>query len=238
MIDASNLAVRVFADGADIAEIRKMADDPLIAGFTTNPTLMRKAQVEDYEQFAHELLECVPHRPISLEVFADEFDEMERQARKIARWGDNVFVKIPITNTKGTSSLELVRRLAADGVQLNITALLTDPQVDGAAEALEGGAAAFVSVFAGRIADTGREPEPMMVRALEVLRPLTDVRLIWASPREVLNIAQADRIGCHIITVTPDLLAKLGLLGRDLADYSLDTVRMFHRDATTAGYTL
>jgi transaldolase len=238
MIDPSKLTVRVFADGADIAAIRKLAAEPLIAGFTTNPTLMRKAQVDDYEQFAHELLECVPDRPISFEVFSDDFDDMERQARKIAGWGGNVYVKIPITNTEGVSSLDLVRRLTADGVQLNITALLTNEQVDATAAALEGGSPAFVSVFAGRIADTGREPEPIMTRALDALRPLPGVELIWASPREVLNIAQADRIGCHVITVTPDLLAKLGLFGKDLGEFSLDTVRMFHRDASAAGYTL
>lgn len=238
MIDPTKLTVRVFADGADIAEIRKLVAEPLIAGFTTNPTLMRTAQVDDYEQFAHEFLECVPDRPISFEVFSDEFDDMERQARKIAGWGDNVYVKIPITNTEGVSSLDLVRRLTADGVQLNITALLTNEQVDATAAALEGGSPAFVSVFAGRIADTGREPEPIMTRALDALRPLPGVELIWASPREVLNIAQADRIGCHVITVTPDLLAKLGLFGKDLGEFSLDTVRMFHRDASAAGYTL
>jgi transaldolase len=238
MIDATKLTVRVFADGADIASIRKLAEDPLIAGFTTNPTLMRKAGVDDYEQFARELLECVNDRPISFEVFSDDFDDMHRQARKIASWGDNVFVKIPITNTEGASSLGLVRRLTAEGVKLNITALMASHQVRAAASALEGGPAAFVSVFAGRIADTGREPEPIMAEALETLRPLPDVRLIWASPREVLNILHADRIGCHIITVTHDLLAKVGLFGRDLTEFSLETVRMFHRDATGAGYIL
>jgi transaldolase len=238
MIDATRLSVRVFADGADIASIRKLAADPLIAGITTNPTLMRKAAVDDYVQFAHELLECVPDRPISFEVFSDDFDEMRRQALKIASWGENVYVKIPITNTEGASSLGLVRRLTGEGVKLNITALMTNEQVDAAAAALDGGAPAFVSVFAGRIADTGREPEPIMVRALETLRPLHDVALIWASPREVLNIVQADRIGCHIITVTHDLLDKIWLFERDLADFSLETVRMFHRDAGAAGYTL
>ena len=238
MMAGRKLTVRIFADGADIAQVRKLAADPLIAGFTTNPTLMREAGVDDYEQFAREFLECVPDRPISFEVFTDRFADMERQARKIAGWGDNVHVKIPITNTEGASSLDLVRRLTADGVRLNITALLTDEQVVGAAEALEGGSPAFVSVFAGRIADTGREPEHVMVRALEVLRPLAGVELIWASPREVLNIVQADRIGCHVITVTPDLLAKLDLLGKDLGEFSLDTVRMFHRDAAAAGYSL
>jgi transaldolase len=238
MIDATRLSVRVFADGADIASIRKLAGDPLIAGFTTNPTLMRKAGVDDYEQFARELLECVTDRPISFEVFSDDFTEMGRQARKIASWADNVYVKVPITNTEGASGLDLARRLTDEGVKINITALLTNDQVDAAAEALAGGGPAFVSIFAGRIADTGREPEPIMVRALETLRPLPDVQLIWASPREVLNIVQADRIGCHIITVTPDLLDKLGLFGRDLTEFSLATVQMFHRDAAAAGYTL
>ena len=238
MIDATKLSVRVFADGADIASIRKLADDPLIAGFTTNPTLMRRAGVDDYEQFAHELLECVTDRPISFEVFSDDFGEMGRQARKIASWADNVYVKIPITNTEGRSSLDLARGLTHEGVKINITALMTNEQVDAAAEVLEGGSPAFVSVFAGRIADTGREPEPIMVRALEALRPLPDVHLIWASPREVLNIVQADRIGCDIIAVTHDLLAKVRLFGHDLTEFSLETVRMFHRDAAAAGYAL
>ena len=238
MIDITRLSVKVFADGADIAGIRKLADDPLIAGFTTNPTLMRKAGVEDYEQFARELLECVSDRPISFEVLSDDFDEMGRQALEIASWGDNVYVKIPITDTEGVSSLALVRRLTADGVRVNVTALMTNDQVEAAAAALEGGTAAFVSVFAGRIADSGREPEPIMVQAVETLRALPGVELIWASPREVLNIVQADRIGCHVITVTHDLLAKVGLLGRDLTEFSLDTVRMFYRDAVGAGYAL
>jgi transaldolase len=238
MTDASSLSIKVFADGADIAGIRKLADDPLIAGITTNPTLMRKAGVEDYEAFAAELLDMVPDRPISFEVFSDDFAEMERQARKISAWAGNVYVKVPITNTEGASSLDLVRRLSHDGVKLNVTALMTALQVEGSAAALEGGAPAFVSVFAGRIADAGVDPEPIMVAALDTLRPLPGVELIWASPREILNIVQADRIGCHIITVTHDLLAKLHLLGRDLDQFSLDTVRMFHRDASTAGYTL
>jgi transaldolase len=238
MIDVTKLSVRVFADGADIATIRKLADDPLIAGFTTNPTLMRKAGVDDYEQFARELLECVTDRPISFEVFSDDFGEMARQARKIASWADNVYVKIPITNTEGASSLDLAHRLTHEGAKINITALMTNQQVDAAAQVLEGGSPAFVSIFAGRIADTGREPEPIMAQALRSLRPLPDVQLIWASPREVLNIVQADRIGCHIITVTNDLLAKIGVLGRDLVEFSLDTVRMFHRDAAAAEYTL
>jgi transaldolase len=238
MIDVSQLTVRVFADGADIASIRKLAEDPLIAGFTTNPTLMRAAGVDDYEHFAAEVLDVVPDRPVSFEVFSDDFAEMDRQARKIAGWAPNVYVKIPITNTEGRSSVDLVRALSSDGVQLNVTALMSNAQVDATADALAGGAPAFVSVFAGRIADTGREPEPIMVAALGTLRPLPDVALMWASPREVLNVVQADRIGCDVITVTPDLLAKLGLLGKDLDEFSLDTVRMFHRDAGAAGYTL
>jgi transaldolase len=238
MTDASSLSIKVFADGADIAGIRKLADDPLIAGITTNPTLMRKAGIEDYEAFATELLEVVPDRPISFEVFSDDFAEMERQALKISGWADNVYVKVPITNTDGVSSLNLVRRLSHEGVKLNVTALMTGRQVVASAAVLEGGAPAYVSVFAGRIADAGVDPEPIMVAALDTLRPLPGVELIWASPREVLNIVQADRIGCHIITVTHDLLAKLHLLGRDLDEFSLDTVRMFHRDASAAGFTL
>jgi transaldolase len=238
MTDASTLRIKVFADGADIAGIRKLADDPLIAGITTNPTLMRKAGIEDYEAFATKLLEVVPDRPISFEVFSDDFTEMERQALKVSSWADNVFVKVPITNTEGASSLDLVRRLSHDGIKLNVTALMTGKQVEGSAAALEGGTPAYVSVFAGRIADAGVDPEPIMVAALDTLRPLPGVELIWASPREVLNIVQADRIGCHIITVTHDLLAKLHLLGRDLDEFSLDTVRMFHRDASAAGFSL
>ena len=238
MTDASSLSIKVFADGADIAGIRKLADDPLIAGITTNPTLMRKAGIEDYEAFATELLEVVPDRPISFEVFSDDFAEMERQALKISGWADNVYVKVPITTTEGASSLDLVRRLSHEGVKVNVTALMTGDQVESSAAALKGGAPAYVSVFAGRIADAGVDPEPIMVAALDTLRPLPGVELIWASPREVLNIVQADRIGCHIITVTHDLLAKLHLLGRDLDEFSLDTVRMFHRDASAAGFTL
>jgi transaldolase len=238
MTDASTLTIKVFADGADIAGIRKLADDPLIAGITTNPTLMRRAGIEDYEHFAAELLECVPDRPISFEVFSDDFDEMARQARKISSWASNVYVKVPITNTEGTSSLDLVRRLSHEGVKVNVTALMTGAQVEASAGALRGGAPAFVSMFAGRIADAGIEPEPIMMAALDTLRPLPGIELIWASPREILNIVQADRIGCHIITVTHDLLAKLHLLGRDLNEFSLDTVRMFHRDANAAGFSL
>ena len=238
MIDASKLSVRVFADGADMASVRKLAADPLIAGFTTNPTLMRNAGVQDYEAFAHEFLETVSDRPISFEVFSDEFADMERQALKIASWGDNVYVKIPITNTEGVSSLDLVRRLTNAGVQLNITALMTNAQVDATAEALEGGTSAFVSVFAGRIADSGRDPVPILRQAADILKSRPRAELLWASPREVLNLVQAASCGCHIITMVNDLLKKVSCLGKPLEEFSLETVRMFYQDAQSAGYRI
>ncbi len=234
----SDLRVKIFADGADTAGIAQLASNPAIKGFTTNPTLMRAAGVTDYECFAREVLPIVGDRPISFEVFADDFAEMERQARKIATWGDSVNVKIPITNTRGESSHLLLCRLAAEGIKVNVTALLTVDQVRTAAAALADGAASFISVFAGRVADTGREPVPIMQEALEVMAPHPHLELIWASPREILNVIQADAIGCHVITVTHDLLKKLPLLGRGLEEHSLDTVCMFHRDAQAAGYTL
>ncbi len=234
----ADLRVAIYADGADLAGIKSALADPLIAGFTTNPTLMRKAGITDYEQFARDVLAVVVDRPISFEVFADTEDEMERQARKIATWGKNVFVKIPVTNTQRAPMTDLVRRLSHDGVQLNVTALMTTRQVADVTAALSGGAPAFVSVFAGRIADTGRDPLPIMTRALEIMRPEKQLSLIWASPRELLNVFHADSIGCHVITVTSDVLAKLKLVGKDLDDYSLDTVRMFHEDATRAAFTL
>jgi transaldolase len=234
----SDLGVRIFADGADVNTITELASNAAIKGFTTNPTLMRGAGVTDYECFARHVLPIVGSRPISFEVFADEFDAMERQARRIATWGGSVNVKIPITNTKGESSRRLLSRLAADGISVNVTALLTIDQVRTATAALADGPPCFVSVFAGRIADTGREPVPMMREALELMAPHTNVQLIWASPREILNVVQADAIGCHVITVTHDLLKKLPLLGRGLDEHSLDTVRMFHRDALAAGYAL
>jgi transaldolase len=232
------LGIKVFADGADLAGIVSLAANPLIKGFTTNPTLMRQAGVADYETFAHQAIPLVGDRPISFEVFSDEFEEMERQALRIAAWGANVNVKIPVTNTAGESSAKLVRRLSADGVQLNVTALMSLGQVRTVAEALEGGPPAIVSVFAGRVADTGRDPVPLMAAALELVRPYPNIELLWASPRELLNIVQANAIGCHIITVTHDLLKKLPSLDRDLDDFSLDTVKMFHRDAEAAGYQL
>ncbi|TMC10347.1 MAG: transaldolase [Chloroflexi bacterium] len=233
-----DLRVAIFADGADVDGIARLAADPVIKGFTTNPTLMRGAGVSDYECFARQVVPLVGGRPISFEVFADELGEMERQARRIATWGTGVNVKIPITNTAGESTRRLLRRLASDGIEVNVTALLTRDQVRTAAAALAGGPPCFISVFAGRIADTGRDPVPIMREALEVMAPHENLALIWASPREVLNVIQADQIGCHVITVTPDILRKLSILGRELDEYSLDTVRMFHRDAVAAGYQL
>ncbi len=234
----SDLRVKIFADGADTDGIAQLAGNPAIKGFTTNPTLMRAAGVTDYECFAREVLPIVGDRPISFEVFADDFAEMERQALKIATWGDSVNVKIPITNTKGESSHLLLCRLAAEGIKVNVTALLTVDQVRTATAALADGAPSFISVFAGRVADTGREPVPIMQEAPEVMAPHSHLELIWASPREILNVIQADAIGCHVITVTHDILKKLPLLGRSLEEHSLDTVSMFHRDAQAAGYML
>jgi|SRR5579871_111978 len=233
-----DLKVKLFADGADKAGILKLYQNPLIRGFTTNPTLMRKAGITDYEAFSRDLLESIPDRPISLEVFADEFQEMGLQARKIATWGDNVYVKIPITNTKRTSSLKLVKELAGDGIKLNVTALMTAEQTRDAAAALAGGPPAYISVFAGRVADTGRDPVPIMSECVELLRDCPNIELIWASPRELLNVFQADAIGCHVITATHDILAKLSLVGKDLLQYSLETVQMFYNDATKAGFSL
>lgn len=232
------LNVKIFADGADKATLLELSRKPFIKGFTTNPTLMRKVGVADYQAFAREILETVRDRPVSFEVFADDFCEMERQARKLASWGENVYVKIPVTNTRREPALDLIRRLARAQLQLNITAMMTLQQVRDVCQALEGGAPSCVSVFAGRIADTGRDPVPMMQAAVEIVGMYGNVELIWASPRELLNIFQADAIGCHIITVTHDILHKLSLVGKDLQDYSLDTVKMFHDDAVKSGFTI
>ena len=234
----TDLKVKLFADGADKAAMLDLYRNPLIQGFTTNPTLMRKAGISDYAAFARDILLAIPDRPISLEVFADEFDEMERQGRLIASWGTNVYVKIPVTNTRREPALELIHRLSHAGIQLNVTALLTLGQVRDVADALAGGAPSCVSVFAGRIADTGRDPVPLMSAAVEMVSIHPGMELIWASPRELLNIFQADSIGCHIITATPDVLNKLSLVGKDLAEYSLDTVKMFHSDAQKSGFTI
>ncbi|MEM8690203.1 MAG: transaldolase [Pseudomonadota bacterium] len=238
MVSAKDLQIKVFADGADMQGILDMYANPDIRGFTTNPTLMRQAGVDDYEKFARELLEKIQDKPVSLEVFADEFDEMERQALKIASWGDNVNVKIPITNTKGEKSAPLIKKLSAQGVVVNVTAMMTLEQVKDVAEALDPSTGAIVSVFAGRVADTGRDPVPHMTEALNLLKSRPKAELLWASPRELLNIFQADWMGCHIITVTNSLLAKLSLVGKDLDDYSRETVEMFYRDASSAGYNL
>jgi len=238
MKSVDQLTVKIFADGADLAGMLALYRQPYVKGFTTNPTLMRKAGITDYRAFAKEVLRAIPDRPISFEVFSDEFGEMERQASEIASWGDNVYVKIPVSNTRGESAAPLVRRLSQAGVKLNVTALLPLEQVREITHALAGGAPACISVFAGRMADTGVDPVPMMTDALAVMRDAPNAELIWASPRELLNIFQADAIGCHIITVTHDILKKLSLVGRDLRDYSLDTVKMFHTDAAQAGFTL
>lgn len=234
----SDLRVKLFADGADRAGMLDLYSRPLIRGFTTNPTLMRNAGVTDYEGFARDLVRAIPDRPISFEVFADEFPEMERQAFKIASWGENVYVKIPVTNTRGEPSRGLIERLSRAGLKLNVTALLTLGQVREVAPCLADGPSSFVSVFAGRVADTGVDPVPLMAAAVEALRPYPNVELIWASPREILNVFQADAVGCHVITVTHETLRKLGLVGKDLRDYSLETVRMFYDDGQKAGYRL
>lgn len=232
------LRVKIFADGADKAGIVEMYQRPYIRGFTTNPTLMRKAGLTDYEAFAREVLKAVPDRPISFEVFSDEFDEMRRQALRIADWGEQVYVKVPVTNTKRESAVPLVRELARRGVRQNVTALMTLEQVKAVGEALGGGPPSVVSVFAGRIADTGRDPMPIMAAAVEALKAYPNVELIWASPRELLNVFQADEVGCHIITATNDILKKLSLVGKDLEEYSLETVKMFHDDAKAASFRL
>jgi transaldolase len=230
--------VKIFADGADKAGMLELYRNSMIKGFATNPTLMRKAGISDYRAFALDILSEIKDRPISFEVFADDFETMERQALEISRWADNVNVKIPITNTKQAPSDQLVRRLAKAGVKLNVTALMTLEQVELIAPCLADGPAAIISVFAGRIADTGVDPVPMMSEAVRVLEKYPNIELIWASPRELLNIYHAESVGCHIITVTHDVLKKLSLVGRDLSDYSLDTVKMFYEDGRKAGYTL
>ncbi len=233
-----DLSTRIFADGADLDGILALADDPKIAGFTTNPTLMWKAGLTDYADFAQRLLERITEHPISFEVFADEVEEMRRQARLIASWGKNVYVKLPITTTSGQSMAPLVRELSEEGVQVNVTAMFTTAQVEMITAAVKDGAPSYLSVFAGRIADAGVDPVPIMARSVEIMRAAPRAELIWASPREILNVVQADQVGCHIITVTHDLLKKLDLLGRNLDQFSLETVQMFHRDAIAAGFTL
>jgi transaldolase len=232
------LRISVYADGADRDQILRLAEDPQISGFTTNPTLMRQSGVRDYRSFAQDLLAHVDEKPISFEVFADDHQEMYRQAREIASWGRNVYVKIPVMNTRREPSYDLAHRLSAEGIQVNVTAVFTLKQVEAVAGALSGGVSSVISIFAGRIADTGRDPVAHMRQAVELAKRAPNASVLWASPREVLNLYQADSAGCHIITMTPDLLAKTALRDRDLDDYSHETVKMFHEDAARAGYTL
>lgn len=238
MTTIADLKVKIFADGADVAGMVEMYGKPFVRGFTTNPTLMRKAGVTDYRAFAREVLSKIPDRPISFEVFSDDFAEMERQAREIASWGANVNVKIPVTNTQGEPAYPLIKTLAKAGIQLNVTAVFTLAQVRDTVASLDPKVPAFVSVFAGRIADTGRDPMPLMAAAHALVHTLPRAELIWASPRELLNVFHADAVGCDIITVTNDVLAKLGNVGKDLAQFSLETVQMFRTDAVKAGYAL
>jgi transaldolase len=232
------LRIKIFADGADKAAMVARVGDSWLSGFTTNPTLMKKSGITDYEKFARDVLTVIKDKPISFEVFSDELDEMAEQARTIASWGSNVFVKIPITNTRGQSTSTIVQQLSAEGVSLNITAITTLEQVQTVAPLLSPKASAIVSVFAGRIADSGREPVPIMKKCVAYLADYPHVELLWASPRELLNLVQAEEIGCHIITMTEDLLKKMPLLGGDLNQVSLDTVKMFFNDAQAVGYKI
>ena len=232
------LKVKIFADGADKAGMLEMYSKPFIKGLTTNPTLMKKAGISNYAVFCKEILQEIKDKPLSFEVFSDDFSEMDRQAQEIASWGENVYVKIPITNTKRETCYALVKKLAQSGVKLNVTAMMTLDQVRAVSQVLNPAIPSYVSVFAGRIADTGVDPVPLMTEAVNILRPNSNAELIWASPRELLNIFQADQVGCHVITVTNDVLKKLSLVGYDLDEYSLDTVKMFHQDAVQAGYSL
>jgi transaldolase len=238
MKDIKIPGIKIFADGADVSDMKRIYKEGVVKGFTTNPTLMRKAHVTDYEAFAKEVLGEIRDLPISFEVFSDEFDAMEKEAKKIAGWGKNVNVKIPITNTRGESSAPLIKKLSAEGIFLNVTAILTIEQVATVAQAISPKSRTIVSVFAGRIADTGRDPVPLMTEAARILKPNPNAELLWASSREVLNIFQAASCGCHIITVTNDILKKLPMAGKDLAILSLDTVKMFYEDARAAGYEI
>jgi transaldolase len=235
---AEDLRVKIFADGADLEAIRELASNPVIQGFTTNPSLMRKAGVTDYEEFAREALELVGDRPISFEVFTDDFEEMAREARILTELGSGVYVKIPVTDTSGNSAAGLVSELSSEGIKLNVTGLFTQAQVDVISAALDDATPACISLFAGRIADAGIDPVPLVAQAVDSIAAKPNQELIWASPREVLNVVQAHEVGCHIITVTPDILKKLPSLGKDLTQFSLETVQMFNSDAVDAGYVL
>ena len=234
----NGLTVKIYADGAELSGIVEMARNPMIKGFTTNPTLMRKAGISDYKKFALEVIKAVPDRPISFEVFSDDFDEMYSQAMEIGSWGDNVNIKVPVTNTKSEFSGDLIKRLSAQGIFVNVTALMTLDQVNKVMDCLQGDAPAYISVFAGRIADTGRDPLPVMTKAAEISRTRPGTEIIWASPRELLNVFQANESGVQIITVANDILNKLSLVGKDLETYSLETVQMFRNDALKAGFTI
>ena len=238
MSTLTKLKVKLFADGADLAGIAEMASSPMIGGFTTNPTLMRKAGITDYKAFALKVLEIVPTLPVAFEVFADDFPTMEKQAKEIASWGKNVNVKIPVTNTKGEFCGPLVKTLSDAGVNVNVTAVMTLDQVRKIVENLNINSPAIVSIFAGRIADTGVDPVPLMAEAVQILKSKPKAELIWASPRELLNIFQAHQVGCHIITATNDILKKLTLVDKNLDAYSLETVEMFYRDAQAAGFDI
>lgn len=238
MSPLEHLRIRIFADGADLASMLELHGRPYIKGLTTNPTLMRKAGVRDYRAFARDVLAAIKDKPVSFEVLADDFASMERQAVEIASWADNVYVKIPVTNTRRESSSALIKRLAARQVKLNVTAITTLDQIRTILPALDPAIPSFVSVFAGRVADTGMDPVPLMARAVQMLRENPTAELMWASSRELLNVFQADSVGCGVITVTRDILDKLTLIGYDLAEYSLDTVKMFRDDAQAAGFSL
>jgi len=237
-MDTKQLKVKLFADGADLAGMKEMAANPMIKGFTTNPTLMKKAGITDYKAFARDVLAVIPDRPVSFEVFADDFGQMEAQGLEIASWGKNVNVKIPVTNTKREFAGSVIERLSKQGVKVNVTALLTLQQVERVTERLDAKTPAIISVFAGRIADTGVDPLPIMKKSVEIMKAKPKAELIWASPRELLNVFQADAVGCHIITATNDILKKLSLVGKDLDQYSLETVEMFFKDAKAAGFTI
>jgi transaldolase len=233
-----DLRVKLFQDGAELVSMIAAKKAGLVSGFTTNPTLMRKAGVTNYKEFAVRAIAAIPDLPISFEVFSDDLKTMEREAREIASWGGNTYVKIPISNTKGASSGPLIRKLSHEKFSLNITAIFTVDQVREVATAIDPNARTIVSVFAGRIADTGVDPVKTMTLAAQVLKPLSKAELLWASPREVLNVIQAQDCGCHIITATPDIISKVSLLGKDLKQYSLETVTMFYQDAQAAGFKL
>jgi transaldolase len=232
------MRIKIFMDGANLDDMLKLKKETFIKGFTTNPTLMRKAGISDFESYCRHILKEIPDMPISFEVFADDYEEMKRQAHKITSWGENVYVKIPIMNTKRVSSISLIRELSSEGIKLNITAIMTAEQVRNVIDALSKTTSTFVSVFAGRIADTGVDPLPIMIKCMELVKTNPMAELLWASPREVFNLYQAEKIGCHIITMVPELIAKIPLNGKSLDEYSLETVQMFYSDAVKAGYKL